>query len=146
MKVILLQDVGDLGRVDEVKEVADGYARNFLFARHLAVPASQSLIAERDTRKVRQARHAEKDLQEQQTMAERLEGYELEISAKASESGQLYAAVGPQKVAEALQNKGFNVQKNQISMKSIKEAGEHEATIKLGHGLESNITVVVIVG
>ena len=79
-------------------------------------------------------------------MAERLEGYELEISAKASESGQLYAAVGPQKVAEALQNKGFNVQKNQISMKSIKEAGEHEATIKLGHGLESNITVVVIVG
>lgn len=144
MKVILLEDLPGLGKTDQIKEVADGYAKNFLFVKHLAVAASPHAVAEREARHKKQKRNAECELREQQELACQLDGYEVEIAGKASAAGSLYAAVGPQKVADYLREHGYKVTKEQIIMKPIKEAGEYKAMVKLGHGLESNVTVIVV--
>lgn len=143
MKVVLIQNVAGLGKADEVKDVADGYARNFLFARNLAVPASPKILNDLEKRKNKKSKGAEDDLRNAQEMAEKLDGYEVQVKEKASESGSLYAAVGPQKISDALRKRGFEVEKNQIAVKAIKEAGEYRAKIKLKHGLEAEITVIV---
>lgn len=143
MKVILIQNAPGLGKADEIKDVADGYARNFLFARNLAVLATKKALEDLKIRKSRMSRESEQDLAKQQSMADRLEGFEISIAQKAGDSGILYAAVGPQKVAEELKKAGFDVKKNQIEMKPVKEAGEYRAKIRLEHGLEAEITIIV---
>lgn len=145
MKVILLQTVAGLGKADEVKDVAEGYARNFLFARHLAVPASTTSTRERDDRLKREAKEAEHELREAQQLAQRVDGQEVELHEKASSSGVLYAAVTEQTIADALKKKGFAVASNQIVMKPLKEAGTHSIKVKFKHGLEAKITVIITV-
>lgn len=144
MKVILLQKVSDLGDADEIKDVADGYARNFLFPRHLAVPATAPAVGDLETRQKRQVKEAEHELHEQQALADRIDGYEVEIKQKVSEKGLLYAAVTPHKVAEQLNKLGFPVIKEQLAMKPIKEPGSYPVTVKFRHGLEAEIVVVVV--
>lgn len=145
MKVILLQNVPGVGRIDEMKDVADGYARNFLFPHHLAVPASAKAASDLEQKHRRAAREAEADLREQQKLAEKLEGFEIEVRERASTSGVLYAAVTAQTVARALQRQGFAVEPNKLSMKPFKEAGSHPVTIKFRHGLEAEIIVLISV-
>lgn len=143
MKVILIQNVAGIGKIDEIKEVSEGYARNFLFAKNLAVPAIPKALADLKARQNKKSKDDEKELREQQSMADKLEGYELFLKEKVGPSGNLYAAVGPQKVAESLQNKGFKINKDQILLKPIKEVGPYAAKIKFPHGLEVKITVIV---
>lgn len=143
MKVILLQKVPGIGDIDDVKEVADGYARNFLFPRHLAVQASVGAVAQVSAHKKKMAKEAESDLQEQQSLADRLDGFVIEIKEKASDKGLLYAAVGPQRLVDELKKRGFVILKTQIVMKPIKEAGEFQATVRLRHGLEANVSIIV---
>lgn len=143
MKVILLQNVPGLGRVDDVKEVADGYARNFLFARHLAVPASQKATNDLLKKHQKATKEAERDLEIQQKLAEKIEGREIELKEKVSEGGHLYAAVTALKVAEVLRKAGFRIDGDQISMKPLKEAGTFPVKIKFRHGLEATILVLI---
>ncbi|MEK7680822.1 MAG: 50S ribosomal protein L9 [Patescibacteria group bacterium] len=143
MRVILIQNVPELGKIDEIKDVADGYARNFLFAHNLAVPATKKSLADLEMKRKKQIKNGELELREQQSAAEKLDGLEIEISEKVSEGGALYAAIGPQKVADILGKRGFKIFKNQVIMKPVKEAGEYIAKVKLGHGLEADVTVVV---
>lgn len=143
MKVILIAKVEGLGDVDDIKEVADGHAVNYLFPRHLAVLASPKAKKELEDQKRRRGKEAELDLREQQSVASRLDGIHLELKVKTNEAGLLYAAIGPQKIAEELQKIGFTVAKNQIDLKPIKEPGEYEARVKLRHRLEAKISVIV---
>jgi large subunit ribosomal protein L9 len=145
MKVILLQKVPGIGDIDDVKEVADGYAKNFLFPRHLAVQASASAVAQVSAHKKKLAKEAENDLQEQQSLADRLDGMAIEVKEKISDKGLLYAAVGPQRLVDELKKRGFGILKTQVVMKPIKEAGEFQATIRLRHGLEANVNIIVSV-
>ena len=146
MKVILLEKVQGVGSADDIKDVSDGYARNFLFPRHLAVQASPKMISERDGRHRRAAKEAERDLQESQALAQRLDGIEIGIKEKANEKGLLYAAVNEVTVAKVLQDKGFAVLKSNVIMKPIKALGPFPVKLKFPHGLESIITVVVSAG
>ncbi|MDO8626052.1 MAG: 50S ribosomal protein L9 [Candidatus Magasanikbacteria bacterium] len=141
MKVILLKKVTGLGNPDDVKDVADGYARNFLFPRNLAVQANQHNVNAIEARHTKAGRDAEKDLQAQQALASRLDGYELDLKEKASEKGQLYAAVGDVKIALALSAKGLVIEPGQIKTRPIKEIGSHTILIKLRHGLEAEVAV-----
>ena len=93
MKVILLQKVSGCGDIDEVKEVADGYARNFLFPRHLAVQASDKSILDVEARHKKQTRMAEEELHENEKLAARVDGVEIELVERANDKGLLYAAV-----------------------------------------------------
>lgn len=144
MKVILIQNVPGTGKIDDVKEASEGYARNFLFAKNLAIPATPKALQELEARRNRQVKDAELGLREQQSLADKLEGWEINIAEKVSDSGALYASVGPQKISEMLAKSGFKVDKNQIVMKPVKEIGEYKAKIKFAHGLESEIIVHII--
>jgi len=143
MKVVLLKNVDNLGHAGDVKEVALGYARNFLIPKGLATEATPKAIEEAEANKVRLAKQAEDDLANAEKLAQKLEGQTVEISSKASDVGTLYAAVSAAKVASALKDKGFEVNKNQINAGHIKEIGEHELVVNLDHGLEARITLVI---
>ena len=143
MKVILLQKVAGLGDTDDIKEVADGFAVNYLFPRHLAVLASPKAVNGLKTNQQRKARQEEMDLRDQQSLASRLDGLVLNFTEKTNDAGFLYAAVGPQKVAENLAKQGFKISKDQIQVKPVKETGEYSAVVKLGHGLEAKILLII---
>ncbi|MFA6485765.1 MAG: 50S ribosomal protein L9 [Candidatus Magasanikbacteria bacterium] len=145
MKVILLQNVAGLGKADDIREVAEGYARNFLFPRHLAVLSSSQGLAEIEAQKKKKSKDELRDLQQQQSLAAKLDGVEVKLKEKASASGVLYAAIGPKQISDALTKMGFAVDKEKIRMAPIKEAGEFEVKIRLRHGLEAKISIVVSV-
>ena len=143
MKVILLSKVPGLGEIDAIKEVADGYAQNFLFPRHLAVQASSKALADIEAHKKRLAKEDSQDLKEQQNLATNLDGLVLEFKEKANDNGLLYSAVTSQKVAEKLVKLGHHVDKKQINLSQIKKVGEYKGKIKFRHGLESEIGLTV---
>lgn len=143
MKVILLKPVDKLGRTGEIKDVALGYARNYLIPRGLADEATPDLVARIGHRQEREQRAAETELEKAENLAAQLDGQEVEVTAKVTPQGTLFAAISPAKIAAALQAKGFAVKKDQISASHIKEIGEHEVVISLAHGLESKVVVTV---
>jgi large subunit ribosomal protein L9 len=144
MKVILLQKVAGLGEPEEIKEVADGYARNFLFPHHLAVQALPGAVKNVKIRQEKHHRDEEKELKAAESLAEELDGLEVMIKQKVNENGLLYAAVGPTHIAESLKDLGFVVDKKQIVFEPTKETGDYKVKIKLKHGLEADILVLII--
>jgi large subunit ribosomal protein L9 len=143
MKVILLKDIPNLGSEGDVKEAASGYARNFLFPKGLAEVATDEKIKAVEEKKAKKAKDSELDLANTEKLVQKLEGQTVEIKAKASDEGTLYAAVSSAKMAKVLQDKGFDIKKEQIKAEHIKELGEHEVTIELNHGLEARITLII---
>jgi len=143
MKVILLKNVPALGEKSEIKEVASGYARNFLFPKGLAKEATPEAIKEVQAQKEKEARLAEMDLAEAEKLAQNLEGQVVEVSAKANEQGTLFATISTVKIITALKAKGFEIKKEQIEAGHIKEIGEHEIKVDLSHGLEARITLII---
>lgn len=143
MKVILLKNVPNLGEEGDVKEVALGYARNFLIPKGLAREATAQAIAEAQANKAKKAESAEAELAQAESLAQKMEGQTVEIKAKASEEGTLYAAISAVKIAAALKEKGFMVKKENIKAGHIKELGEHELVVNLDHGLDARITLII---
>lgn len=145
MKLILLKEVKGLGNKGEIKDVSDGYARNFLLPSLLAEPATADNIRKLREEEGLKARQAENDLLRIQTMAARLEGQAIELPAKASPEGRFYAAITTAAIAKKLKEKGFAIKKGQIRLaQSIKEAGEYAVKINLDHGLEAEIIVIAM--
>jgi large subunit ribosomal protein L9 len=144
MKVILLAKVPGLGDVEDIKDVAEGYAVNFLFPRHLAVLASSKAVENLSIARAKKAKLLENDLKLQQLLASRLDGLAVTIKEKTNDAGLFYAAIGQQKIFDALQKMGFDVVKNNIIIKAIKEPGEYDIPIKLRHGLEVRIHLIAI--
>lgn len=145
MKVILTKDVENLGKKFEVKEVADGYARNFLFPNDFAKLATESSLNKLEKEREEAVVLAEADLKAEEEVASRLDGQEIEISAKADEGGKLFGAINAIKLAKILNDKGFEISKNQIKLdEPLKEIGEHDdILIEFSHGLEAKIKVII---
>ena len=143
MKVILLKDVKDVGNAGDVKEVALGYARNFLIPKGFAQEATPDAIAQVEANQAKKAAMAEKDLAKAEELAAKLDGREVEVTAKANEQGSLYAAISAAKVAGALKEQGFDVKKESIKVNDVKETGEHQVLVSLDHGLEAKITLII---
>jgi large subunit ribosomal protein L9 len=145
MKVILLENVEKLGKKGDLQEVADGYARNFLIPKKLAVLATKAEIAKLEEQKQIEAQKAEQELLHFQEVATQLDGLELEIPAKVGEEGKLFGTVTASQIAEKLQEQGFKIKKEQIKLESpIKELGEYEVNLGLPHNLEAKIKVIVV--
>jgi len=145
MKVILLKDVPDIGKKGEVKNVSDGYAKNFLFSKKLAKQASKQALKELESEKETEAHQAEAELQQTQDLVSRIDGLEIEVPVKADESGNLYGSINDVKLCAIFKEKGFEVKKNQIKISQpIKALGEYPVTILFDHGLEADIKIIVI--
>ena len=144
MKVILLQDVKALGKKGDVKEVADGYARNFLFAKNLAVEASTGNINMRNHEvKLQQEREAKK-LAEAKKYAEELNGRVVKLYAKCGEAGRLFGSATGGDVADALADIGYKVDKKKIELpEAMKALGRYDAILKLYPQVQAKITVEV---
>lgn len=144
MKVILLKNVPNIGKANEIKEVPNGYARNFLFPKGLAMLAtkeSENIIGQKmksiDLKN-------EKEIAEAKELSEKLRGYELVIKVKVGHEGQLFESITKQKIAEALVASGFVVDKNEVDMDDhIKQKGEFPIKMKLKHGFSTEIKLIV---
>ena len=144
MQVILSQDVPKVGKKNEVKEVADGYARNFLIAKGLAKPATEAALKQLELIKAELARQAEEDLKIQENVVSQIDVQEFEIISKADGTGKLYGSITPVKVAKILKDKGFDISKNNVKLAvPIKTIGEHEIDLELNHGLEAKIKLII---
>ncbi len=143
MKVVLLKDVEKLGKRGQVKDVAEGYARNFLFTQKLAALATAETmrhIEQVQARVIKQTSNQEKAIQKTIRM---LEGRSIKISAKAGQSGTLYGGVGARDVAVALKRDDIVVEENQIRVPHIKSLGSYSATVDFGHGRRATVRVAV---
>ncbi len=133
MEVILKQDVAKLGQKDDLVKVKDGYGRNFLIPRGYAVaatPSEKKVHAEN----LRQRAHKEEKIKaEAQELAGKLTGVKITVGAKTSSSGKIFGSVNTIMLAEALREKGFDIDRKNISLPEdqIKEVGNYTATIKL---------------
>lgn len=144
MKVILLQNIDGLGKKYEVKDVKDGYVRNFLFPKKLAKPATKEALEWLSIQKEIDTKKSEDDLKKFQEMASTLDGLEVILSVKVGDKNQLFESVSTQKISEKMKEMGYDVEKNQIKLKEpIKEVGEYNCMISFPHKLESEITIIV---
>ncbi len=144
MKVILLQDVEDLGKKYEVKEVKDGHARNFLLPNKLAKAATKQALKWLTDQKEVIEKEAEEDLKKAQELASRLDGLETTIEVKIGDEGQLFEAITNQKIADKLKEMGFDVKKSQVLLENpIKQQGEFSISINLAHNLEAEIKIII---
>ena len=145
MRIILLQDIENLGKKYEIKEVKDGYARNFLIPKGLAKPATEEALKWLETQKEAEAKKAEEELKMVQERATAIDGQEVIIPVKIGEDGQLFESITSQKISEKLKELGFDIKKTQIDLlEPIKELGEFPVKIKFEHNLEAEIRVIVI--
>jgi len=145
MKVILLKDVKDLGKKFEIKEVAAGYARNFLIPQGLAKIATKDALKWLQVQKEIEEKRAEEELKKFQKKASDVDGQEIIIQVKVGEGGQLFESINVQKIAERMKEIGFNIKKNQILLaEPIKELGEFPVKIKFEHNLEAEIKIIII--
>jgi large subunit ribosomal protein L9 len=145
MKIILREDVEKLGKAGDVVKVADGFGRNYLIPRQLAVPANvRNLKALEHDRRVIEAR-AKKSRTSAESLAEKLSAVSITLSAKAGEEGKLFGAITSRDIAEALEKAGVPVdRKNVLLLDPIKQLGDYKVKIKAGTDLHPEISVSVV--
>lgn len=146
MRVILLQDIENLGKKYDVKEVKDGYARNFLIPKGLAKPATEEVFKWLEVQKEIEAKRAEEELKKAQELATAIDGQEVVIQVKiGKERDQLFESITSQKISERLKEMGFEIKKDQIDLSEpIKELGEFPVKIKFSHNLEAEIRAIIV--
>ena len=146
MKVILLQDVEGLGKAGDLKEVANGYARNYLLPRRLAAGATPGLIATRSQRIASEQRKLEKQLEANRQLAERLSQISLTFKARVGSQGRLYGSITSQDVASALRE-AENIQIDRRTLElaePIRSTGTFNIPVKIATGIDSKLTVNVV--
>jgi len=144
MKVILLKDVNGLGKKGEIKNAADGHARNFLIPRKLAIIATDKAVKDLNKQKELEVLEAEQELQHTEEIASQIDGLEIEVPVKADETGKLYGFINDQKISLIFKDKGYTIKKSQIKiLQPIKEVGEYPITISFDHGLEAEIKLII---
>ncbi len=133
MNIILLEDVDNLGNTDDLVAVKDGYARNYLIPHKKAIAATPSAIKVHEENKKQRAHKEEKMRTEAQAIAEKLQNKKIKIGAKVSSSGKIFGSVNTIQLAEAINKKGFDIDRKQIKIKgdTVKEVGSYTAEIKL---------------
>ncbi len=146
MKIILLQDVEGLGKAGDLKEVANGYARNYLLPRRLAAGATPGLVANRSQRIAAEQRKLEKQAELNRHLAERLAQITLTFKAKVGRQGRLYGSITSQDVASALQEaEGITIDRRVIDLSEpIRSLGTFSVPVKVATNQESKLTVNVI--
>jgi large subunit ribosomal protein L9 len=146
VKVVFLQDVEGSGRVGEIKNVADGYARNFLLPRGLAAPATADAIRRGEARAAAEARSQAQLDEQAQALAEKLAGSAITIVAKAGRKGRLFGSVTQADIAQEITNLlGQEVDRHQVLLaEPIKEVGTHEFTLQLTRNVQPTISLEVL--
>jgi large subunit ribosomal protein L9 len=145
MKVILNKDLATLGEEGDVKEVAKGYARNYLFPRGIALPYTPKMIKLIEGRRAEIEARKEQKRKDAMGLKEKLESLEISIAMPAGANGKLYGAVTNQTVADELAKQGFQIERKRIELSGsgFKSVGKYKATIKLYESQSTEISVTI---
>ena len=145
MKIILNQDVKHLGEMGDVKNVANGYFRNYLFPHGLAVPYNDVTVAYFESRKEEIEARKEQKRKDSASLKEKLEGLTVELVMPAGSNGKLYGAVTSLTVADYLAKNGFEIERKRIDIQgvTIKTVGNYHATVRLYEAQTAEIKIVV---
>ena len=145
MKVILLQDIKNVGKKDEIINSSDGYARNYLFPKKLAVEATKDNLNQLKARQETAKRKKEQEKEEAKQLAEKLKKITLSIQVKAGENGKIFGGVTAKEIAENLkEQQNIEIDKKKIIVKeTIKALGNYSVEIKLYEGISANLAVSV---
>ncbi len=146
MKVIFLQDVKGSGKKGEVKNVADGYARNFLIGKGLAVEATAKNMNLLDGQKASEQHKKDVEKQNAEDIKATIDGKKIVAPAKAGSNGKLFGSVTTGTIAELIEKQfGKKIEKKKISLKNdIKNFGTYEADVKLYNGVNAKVTIEVV--
>ncbi|HIQ50807.1 MAG TPA: 50S ribosomal protein L9 [Nautiliaceae bacterium] len=143
MKVLLIKDVKGLGKAGEIRNVKDGYARNFLLPKGFAKLATDDVIKAWQEEQNKKEEELKKEFSKINELKEKIENTTLVVKHKLGANGQLYGAITNKEVANELLKKGIEIDKKHIEMKQIKSVGEYDVDIKLGHGIHANLKLIV---
>ena len=145
MELILLEKVQKLGDLGDKVKVKPGYGRNFLVPQGMAVRATPANIAEFEARRADLEKAALAKLSSAKERSEGLEGFEITLSANASEEGKLYGSIGPREIADAVTAAGPKLEKSEVIMGEgpIRYTGEHEVILNLHADVDTHIKVTV---
>jgi large subunit ribosomal protein L9 len=146
VKVIFLEDVSGVARAGQTREVADGYARNYLLPRKLAVQSSSQASAAVEVQLKKIARQRALEEAEMAEMAKKLDGMEITLKARAGEKERLYGSVTGADIAEALGERvGHEVDKRKIELEEpIRQLGSYDVTVKFTHDITAVVKVMVL--
>ncbi|MBI4386296.1 MAG: 50S ribosomal protein L9 [Elusimicrobia bacterium] len=145
MKIILRKNVEKLGLNGDLKNVAAGYARNFLFPRKLALPATPEALRWFEKGLEKRQKRREAELQQARALAERISGTALSFTRTVGAQGRLFGSVGRSDIAASLRASGFSVDKNAVVLNAaIKEVGDFEVEIRLHSEATTKIKVSVL--
>ena len=144
MKVVLLADVKGQGKKGQLVNVSDGYARNFLFPKKLAVEADNTALNELKNREESAAHHKQEEINAANEIAKKLDGKTVTITAKAGSAGRLFGSVTSKEIAAEIEKSlGVAIDKKKMNVPDIKNFGEYTAEIKLLKGIIAKINVKV---
>ena len=146
MKVLLIKDVKTLGKAGEIKEVADGYGKNFLIGKGLALLATTEVLNRWKAEQKKAAENEAKQIAEAKELAEKINATKLSIKHKIGANGHLIGSVTNKEIAEALSNQfSIEIDKKNISVeKKFKAVGIYEVDCKLGHAIHATLKVDII--
>ncbi|MGE5701938.1 MAG: 50S ribosomal protein L9 [Clostridia bacterium] len=145
MKVIFLKDVKGQGKKGELKEISEGYARNFLFPKGLAKEATEGNMKTLEAQQKSEEKRKEREKQDAQELALKLNELTVKIKAKAGEGGRLFGAISSKQVVEELEAQfGLKMDKRKLDMDSIRSLGVTEVKAKLYHDVVGTLKVHVV--
>ena len=144
MKVLLLRDVPNVGHKNDIKDVHDGFARNFLFARKLAIVATDEKIHEVEKEKKGKEDKQQTDRKKYQDIANQLAQVEVVIPTKVGEKGKAFGSIGSHDIKKALTSQGYTIEEEWIVLKDpIKTTGTIKVPLKFPHGVEGLLMVTI---
>lgn len=144
MKVVLIADVKSKGKKGDLINVPDGYARNFLFPKNLAVAADNAALSELKSRQDAAEHHKQEEIAAAQAVADKINGQTVTLKAKAGTSGRLFGSITSKEIADEI-NRAFSVSidKKKLSIADIKNFGDYTADVKLYKGISAKVNVKV---
>jgi len=145
MRVIFLQNIKGVAQIGDIKNVSDGYARNFLLPKKLAQAATGDTVKLAESLRSKREKQYETDKEGALELAKKLEGLAVDIKEDANDEGHLYGSVNEKKIAHALKERGINLKEEYISLpQHLKTLGEHEVEIELHPEVKAKISVIVL--
>ena len=143
MKIILLQNIKSLGKIGDIKDVAEGYAQNFLFPKKLAEVATEEAVKNAELQKEQVKKAAEENLKKIRELAEKLKNRKISLKSKAK-NGKLFGSISAKNIAEALQKENLEISEKSVMLnEAIKKVGEYKIKIELDFGIKTEINLEI---
>lgn len=146
MQVILLQDIKNVGKKDQIINANDGYARNFLFPKKLAIEATKDNLLKLQAKKDSKTHQKNLEIEANKKIAEKVEALTLELKVKAGANGKTFGGITSKEIAEGLkQETGIDIDKKKIVLKeTIKTLGRYSVDVKFGDGVNAKLAINII--